>query len=135
MLSKERWSLSSKPPRRDLLLILLLLLGLGLVKRGWRHVDIFTVFVVLIEWGVNGYVGKANWAGFADEICTQFFLVRLPFQRVGELIDADIGGSGILKSLNPGEAKVSGSGALEHLGFLRRSMILSRSDTLSLPWL
>jgi len=61
LLSKERWSLSTKPPGRDLLLILLLLLGLVLVRRGWRRVDVFTVFVVLfvvlIDRGLNGCAG------------------------------------------------------------------------------
>ncbi len=41
------------------------------------------------------------------------------------------GCSVISKVLKPGEVKVSGSGALERLGFLRRSMIMSRLDALS----
>ncbi len=41
---------------------------------------------------MNGYAGEANWAGIADEIGTKNFLVGLPFRRVGELIDAGVGG-------------------------------------------
>ena len=42
--------------------------------------------------GLNGYAGGTNWAGIADKIGTQYFLIRLPFRRVGELIDAGVGG-------------------------------------------
>ncbi len=69
------------------------------------------VFVILINRSLNGYAGKANWAGIADEIGTQNFLVRLPFRRVGELIDAGVGGLRIA-NLNRGEQKCQDRGRL-----------------------
>ena len=90
MLSEERRGLGIKPPRRDLLLVLLLLVGR-------RRVDVLTIFIV-VNMGTNSDTRKANWAGIADEECTQFLLVRLPFVRIGELVDADVGGLGDFES-------------------------------------
>ena len=127
LLSKERWSLSTKPPGKDLLLILLLLLGWVLVRCGRRRVDVFTVFavlfVVLIDRGLNGYAGGTNWAGIADKIGNHYFLIRLPFRRVGELIDA---GVGVLRDIESFETWGSKSFRIRGVG---------TSDALSSCWL
>ena len=82
-------------------------------------------------------MGEVNWAGIADEIGTQNFLVRLPFRRVGELIDAGVGGLRDSKSFESWGSKsfrISGVG-IRTFGVPEAVDNFSRSDTLSSCWL
>jgi hypothetical protein len=69
---------------------MLLLVGVSM-RQVWRYVNVSMVFITHIKQVTKACMGKANWAGVADKVCNQFFLVRLPFLRVQELIDACVG--------------------------------------------
>jgi hypothetical protein len=80
-----------------LLILMLLLVGV-LMRQVWRYIDVFTVFIIRVKQVTKACTGKANWAGVADEVCAQFFLVQLPFLSVRELVDAGVDVLGGLES-------------------------------------